>query len=213
MIFKNKILITFFVLLAFILFFNISNVFASENIAFEGNVDEGAWNKIIELPEFISGNNHLYITKYYSVYKVFFVEKVDNYKCYFVKENNRVSKYGITSENNHLYFNQPVILNIYEINPDGSNCTKKYDNVTENSFICINPMDHAYSSTNIYTDNSYSTLFFQLPVLAVVVPTLETAEELPKAILETLRMIIPVCLVLLGMVLVTYLIRLLRYWI
>lgn len=206
---KNKIFITFIFLLIFILFFNTNNVFASDLVTFECNVEEAAWNKIIELPEYISGNNHLYIMKFYSNYKVFFVEKVSNYKCYLLIEDG-VSKYGIPNTREHLYFNQPVKLNIYKIASDGSTCTKEYTDTIEESFICINPYDHAYSSTTIYTDNTYTTPFFQAPVTeipGVQIPALETAEQIPEAIVKTLMILIPVGLIVLSIGLVIYLIK------
>jgi len=201
----NKIFISF--LLAFILFFNINNVFASDEVAFEGNVEEGAWDCIINLPEYTSGNYYLYVTKYYSEYKVFFVEKVFNYNCYFLKEDFTVSKYGILEECNHLYFNQAVNLNVYTVSADGSDCIKDYNNVTEEEFICINPYDHSYSSTYIYTDNTYTTLFFPLPVTEVTIPSLEAVEQIPGIMTTILKITLPIGLIVLGIGLVILVVK------
>lgn len=63
-----------------------------------------------------------------------------------------------------------------------------------------------YSSKDIYNING-SDVFFQVPVQGVVVPALGEAKELPKAIVETLKIIIPVGLVILGIGFVIYLIK------
>lgn len=49
--------------------------------------------------------------------------------------------------------------------------------------------------------------FFQLPVTEVVIPTLETAEQIPEAITTTLKIMIPVGLIVLSVGLVIYLIK------
>lgn len=63
-----------------------------------------------------------------------------------------------------------------------------------------------YSSKDIYNING-SDVFFQVPVQGVVVPALGEAKELPKAIVETLKIIIPVGLVILGIGFLIYLIK------
>lgn len=133
----------------------------TDKIAFEGNVETGAWDTITQLPEYTDYNHNVYVTKFYSTYYAFFVDIVENYKCYWVKDSFSSTKYGIYNESSHLYFNQPVTLTIYTLSADGSNCTKKYDNVTEESYICINPYDHGYSSTIVYNSDEYVDFFFQ----------------------------------------------------
>jgi len=52
-----------------------------------------------------------------------------------------------------------------------------------------------------------TTIFFPVPVTGVVIPALETAQEVPTAMVQTLKIIIPVGLVLFGIGLSVYLIR------
>lgn len=72
-----------------------------------------------------------------------------------------------------------------------------------------------YSSFNIYTDSSCTDFFFKTPLTetpetipaTVEIPKLETVEQIPETIITTLKLIIPVGLVILSMVLVIYLVR------
>lgn len=67
--------------------------------------------------------------------------------------------------------------------------------------------DESFLNSFIYSDIDKGTLLFLCPVQGVVVPVLGEAKELPKAIVETLKMIIPVGLVLLGIIVLIYLIK------
>lgn len=71
-----------------------------------------------------------------------------------------------------------------------------------------------YSTVDIYKDNSDEIFFQKTPVTtpaAVEIPALEKVEQIPEAITTTLKMIIPVSLVVLSVILLIYLMRRLIY--
>lgn len=70
---------------------------------------------------------------------------------------------------------------------------------------------------NVYTNSSGTDFFFNSPVTepeipeTVEIPAVETVEQIPTAMVETMKMIIPVGLVVLSVVLLIYLTRRLIY--
>lgn len=124
------------------------------------------------------------------------------------------------NNNNYFQISSNSFTRIYKLYYDlnGIFTNSNYNvSFTQNNGSCdiltFTNSDYLYSSIDLYNyNNELVNPLIPVPD-KVVVPTLETAEELPKAILETLKMMIPVCLVLLGMGLIIYLIRRLRYWI
>lgn len=66
-----------------------------------------------------------------------------------------------------------------------------------------------YSNNDIYL--SSGELFFQAPVTGVVIPALETAQQIPETIVKTLKILIPVGLVVLAVGLIIYLIKRVTY--
>lgn len=193
-----------FFLIIFLLIF--SNYVFAANEPFTG-MEDYAWNVLIGLDEYKNGNCNILVTKFYSDYKVFFITKQTGLTFTFSNDNNRTSRYGITNENQRITFNMPVTFTQYNIDDKGV-VSKTYSNQTENEYITFNPFDHGYSNTDIL--NSDGTVFFPIPVQeVVVVPVLEGVEELPKAVTTTLKMILPVGLVVFGILLLVYIIRLL----
>lgn len=193
-----------FFLIIFLLIF--SNYVFAANEPFTG-MEDYAWNVLIGLDEYKNGNCNILVTKFYSDYKVFFITKQTGLTFTFSNDNNRTSRYGITNENQRITFNMPVTFTQYNIDDKGV-VSKTYSNQTENEYITFNPFDHGYSNTDIL--NSDGTVFFPIPVQEVVViPVLEGVEELPKAVNTTLKMILPVGLVVFGILLLVYIIRLL----
>lgn len=70
----------------------------------------------------------------------------------------------------------------------------------------INNAEQLYFSTSVYSDVNKTGFFFQHNV---ILPAMATVEEIPKAIITTLKMILPVGLVVFGTLLLVYIIRLL----
>lgn len=194
---KNKMLI---ILLIFFLLFLNSSVFASFN---EEEIPDEIWSMIYDTNEYISGNYHLMFFKHYSNYVIYFIEKSAGLQCYYSYNNSRVTKYGVINELNRITFNKQIHLVVYKTNGTIS-ISQTHD--TNDTFFLLNPEDHSYSNISIYIDNTYTDFFFK-PVTGVVIPALEQVEELPKAITTTLKIMIPVGLVVLGIGLIIYLIK------
>ena len=133
---------------------------------------------------------------------------------WFKKSDNTDSSkfvFGFMMGNNRLEYelnNSQWVLVKSDYNNHFSSLRYNYDII--NNIICSN-----YNICNgkrvignsdiVYSSNSAS--FFQEPVQEVVVPALGEVKELPKAIVETLKIIIPVGLVILGIGFVIYLIK------
>lgn len=67
-----------------------------------------------------------------------------------------------------------------------------------------------YSSIDIYSDSTLSEVVFRkapLKAEAVEIPTLQEAQQIPEIITKVIKMIIPVCLVILAMLLIISLIQ------
>lgn len=195
-----------FFLIIFLLIFS-NYVFAANNNEPFTGMEDYAWNVLISLDEYKNGDCNILVTKYYDDYKVFFITKQTGLTFTFSKDNSRTSKYDILNENQRITFNVPVTFTQYNIDSNGV-ASKTYSNQIENEYITFNPYDHGYSNSDIL--NSDGTVFFPIPVQEVVViPVLEGVEELPKAVTTTLKMILPVGLVVFGILLLVYIIRLL----
>lgn len=94
-----------------------------------------------------------------------------------------------------------------EFSGDIHNDLKVEENYTSGSII-----DKIYcsSSNNVYNYSDESKVVFQgaSPELAgVTIPAIQSAEEIPQAIIKTMKVVIPVGLVILGIGLVIYLIK------
>lgn len=211
--FRNKILISFLFLLTFILFFYIDNVFAFSYFH-NCKADNCDFSCYFYYPDNIPSLTLSLGDKSIHIHYFFIVDDNGIYRL--IGYNNM----GVP-ENGYLYMNGNTIKynNFRAIDMfyyDSTTCDWVYDGYSWDQYVLSEGVTIVASSSDIYTDIDKTELFFQVPpqkVEVITIPTLETVEELPKVILEILKMMIPVCLVLLGMVLVIYLIRRLRYWI
>lgn len=88
-----------------------------------------------------------------------------------------------------------------------SSWTSRKEN-TDNNIPVSSYNSGLYAGTLYNTDG---TIFFPKTPLTVEIPAVETVEQIPTAITETLKMIIPVGLVVLSVVLLIYLTRRLIY--
>lgn len=99
------------------------------------------------------------------------------------------------------------------------NSTNSYTNYSLNWMYCGTTSDNTYNfylkNLSLATDANKSGFFFKTPLTetpetipaTVEIPKLETVEQIPETIITTLKLIIPVGLVILSMVLVIYLVR------
>lgn len=214
--FKNKIFITFFVLLAFILFFNINNVFAS--VDFKHNDED------VSLPDFDYIDTSLYSIYYYdNSYYVIILKNCENYinNGYNVSVDSYELFWLYKYDNNSL-ITQSILygseqnLNILlrKYNPSNNSWEKPYGTVAIMRNV-INSLN--YTTADYFVSSNYNCynaerkeLVFHQPVTeiqGVTIPALETADQIPQAIVTTLKIMIPVGLVVLSIGLVVYLIK------
>lgn len=160
---KNKILaISIILLLSFI--FISSNVYASET----GYVSPP--DKIIEeleSKEYYNNPDYDYLVyKWNSNYSILFVEKTDTLKFY-------------TYIGNHVYINANEAFNGYLFTYDSSYTLTSSEEVINATWIDRNcgfiDDNVGVSSMNIYTDNTFTEIFFQAPVQEITL-----AQELEK---------------------------------
>lgn len=200
--FLKKCVFFLMLLLFFLLVFS-CNVFASsvpdEVITRAREVNRGHTDNVIILQDTVSGDYYIpYCTSCsdntknwrYTVYKnvtcficpgwhSLYCVKYSNGNFSGVSSINTIDSNSVIQEN----FNNIALVPVF----------------TDNNIVCFNVEGHTNGDT-----------FFQNPVQEVVViPVLEGAEELPKAVTTTLKMILPVGLVVFGILLLVYIIRLL----
>jgi len=190
--FKNKIILTFFVLLGFILFFNISNVFA-----FTFTCNNGSSTETIELPDVAE--------EYQSYFDLPYI--ISNQDGYIIR--------FLADDDSFFYLDGDLVGwsgTIHQFKFNGSSWNYKFNN--NNIFGRTSILNHIYLNATIYSDGNKTDVFFQRPpqkVEGITIPTLETAQQIPQAIVTTLKILIPVGLVLLSIGLVVYLIKRVRY--
>ena len=200
---KNKILpiLCIFILVG-CLFIN-NNVFATEY-----TITEDRLNSILDYVQnnyyYLNGNSNFCITPSFNDGSDY------SYDLTFFPDDNSI-KYYISSEN-RIFSTSSFDSHLHDVKTDGSISFR----VTWNNFARIRYSQPFYSTFDIYTDSSCSEIFFQkTPVTEtpettpdkVEIPAVETVEQIPVAMMETLKMIIPVGLVVLSVVLVIYLTR------
>lgn len=192
---KNKILaISIILLLSFI--FISSNVYASET----GYVSPP--DKIIEeleSKEYYNNPDYDYLVyKWNSNYSILFVEKTDTLKFY-------------TYIGNHVYINANEAFNGYLFTYDSSYTLTSSEEVVNATWRDRNcgfiDNNVGVSSMNIYTDNTFTEIFFQGS------PVTEPATELAP-ILEKVEMMEPIITTIVGLakLLIPLLICLLGFW-
>lgn len=220
---KNKIIISFLFLILLILFFNIHNVFAS--FIYEYNNTTYTCPDLPTVPE---GYNYTVIffrrvsSSTYRLYLLHSDKPFDYVSSY--SGNNIYTLYWSYAS----HFNEPInFVEGHSVN-SGSwetySFTNSRNNVVQEDW--LTPNNIIYANYDVYCDN---TLVFHQPVpepvvepepetpeepnllqeqeTVVVIPALETAEQIPSAMGETARIVIPVGLIVLSIGLVIYIIK------
>lgn len=186
--FKNKIFITFFILLAFILFFNINNVFANVTVD-----DNNAGILLTEVKNYFNNNNLVLYNYVICNNGVVFAFAQEDYMFNIL--NNAIYVRGAHE------FTFSLENDYYTFTLDNSGV----------QHVSFSSSKIKYSSFDIYNYNGVDLFFPLTPVplktLGVEIPALETAEQIPEAIATTLKIIIPVGLIVLSIGLVIYIIR------
>lgn len=209
--FKNKLFIIFIALFIFILFFSINNSFAIssyEEISIH-SYDENLLNALDEV-EYYGNPDYYYFIYTNGNQKTLlqFIKKSEctNFKSYMTFNYNSLKNLV------NFYYSSDTEYTLIEYSYDGNSFNYEFTGTRSSSMSYLygySVSDDVYfnfiSNCNVYLDD-FETVFFQ-PVTGVVIPALETAQEVPTAMVQTLKIIIPVGLVLFGIGLSVYLIR------
>lgn len=192
--FKNKIFIVFFVLLAFILFFNINNVFA-----FSFTCNNGTSTETIELPD---------VAEEYAIY----------FDLPYIISNYSAGIFEIrflADENSYFYLNKYGVAwfgTVHQFTCKNGSWDYRFNNERISGVSGVNT--YCYFNADVYNDVDKTDYFFLKPpqkVEGITIPALETAEQIPEAIAKTMKILIPVGLIVLSIGLVIYLIKRVKY--
>lgn len=198
---RNKFLIIILLTFVFLLFLNISNVKAYTLLELK---DENLFNLIYETEQYKSGNYNFIIgSNDLDYYKIIFIKKSDNFKCY-------ITDYGSGRATLHYSPKSEEVIYFANKNPTSLNSGGSNNGANSNFIYKTNQSDRCYfySTCDVYTDNTYSELFFQVPVQeTTTIPALETVEQIPTAMAKVMKIIIPIGLTILGVGLLIYLIK------
>lgn len=200
---KNKFLIIFVILSMLLLLFN--SVYASSDYS-SNNPPDAVMDYLYTTEEYANKSNYNYFIFQATDgrYLINFLPKLDDLKAYLI--------YYSASRTNFA-FNQAFEYKQYQLNSDGSFIKTTSNTSTVSSVWGMkksNNIINWYSDFDVYTDDTYSTAFFQAPpqkVEGITIPALETAEQIPEAIATTLKILIPVGLIVLSIGLGIYLIK------
>lgn len=184
---QNKILFILFLFLSVLLFFNINNVFAAISFTYNGEQ--------VDLPDLPSDVN---ISYGYVVgsFNNATSDTTDDYYRILILSNSDSYFYLIGGQ---YYVSGSASMYSYKNN------NWSFDKNTTD-YIINGHLRYVYSTVNVYSDIDKTEVFFR-PVLEVVIPALETAEQIPQVIVKTLKILIPVGLIVLAIGLTIYLIK------
>lgn len=122
----------------------------------------------------------------------FYFDNTNNNLCYYHNNSSFVCDIYHFVDSSFVNSSKTSFTGILKEHLDSTYCSL-YDETFLNSFI--------------YSDINKGTVLFRYPVTEVVIPALETAEQVPEAIVKTMKILIPVGLILLSIGLVIYLIK------
>lgn len=199
---NNKFLIVFTLIIIFLLLF-ITNSFAS----YDFTTPDGVEYSCPDLPSDFTEDTIFLITTTGNGY--YYILKFDS-----VPYDNKIYRYydgkGTTLDSvNYYYYSSEGVIGTYDIYYNENH--KNYISLATNrqnitSYDILYRLSLVYSSHfNVYNENN--TIFFQKTPLQQTLQVVEITqvEEIPKAIAQTLKTIIPVGLVVLSIFLVIYL--------
>lgn len=180
---NSKILFTLFLFFIILLFFSFNNVFASINFTYN--------NEVILLPDIpstIDVSNGYFIGFYNNKY---FIWVLNNDSSYFYKRSSSSPQIWVSGS-----------ASAYDL--VGNSWV--YNNDTQTNYCVTNIDCFRCTYVDIYLGIGKTEVFIN-PVQGVVIPALETAEQVPEAMGTTLKILIPVGLVVLAIGLIIYLIK------
>ena len=141
-------------LLAICIFSN-NNIFAANTLEPQKIEDEQLFTLIYETEEYKSGNYYLLIGRNdLGYYKILFLKKTDTLKVYI---NN------FNGNDYRVYYSEPVSQIWYNADKNPTSLSLQNKNFIENDnkFYKSNSREF-YSDFNIYSDNTYTSLFYEV---------------------------------------------------
>ena len=199
----KKILFIFIIILTFFsIIFGNNNVLAYEikqnNYTFF--IENRVYEKLKTFPEYNDDYN-FYISRWEGLYDYYFMPKnvAQNVKFY----TNGRSIRSTAKINNIKYYKLDLNFNIYRDETINWQFNDRYD-LDDNT-----NTKYFYTDLNVYTDDTFTTIFFQgTPLMEVTIPAVETVEQIPEIMKMVMKIIIPIGLVILSIGLLIFLIRL-----
>ena len=153
---NKKIIYTLIIAIIFLFLLTCNSLATFDN----SSILEDVLNVIYSIFEYLFGDYYLMYFKDYSIYRVFFIEKDTDLKCYYSTGNVCESKYGSFNGDTRITFNKDVHLVVYAISSD---CTLTSVADATDTWFLFNSNEVSYSSISVYTDDTYTDFFFQQP--------------------------------------------------
>ena len=219
---KNKILILLIISFIFIMFFNVKEIFAV-NVTVDSNCPNLVQMEM-SFPEVKIENLSYYYDDeggYYDLntgYIVQYDNASSSYYLYIFRFYNGNYFYVGLDDNGANAIRCNGYMTVYIAENGMWKLVSKlsgdaYSNDKTNPRGCISLNNPIYLNCNVYSDKDKTGFFFPEPIPeipeipATTIPALETVEQIPTAMVETLKLIIPVGLVIFGIVLLISLIK------
>lgn len=204
-ILKNSLLLSILIVCSFV-FSN--NVFGADVVSYEYYDSEIRQNIIIQVPSNLISNEYRFFVVRTPIQSTSNGDYVGFYLYYSKSEMfkdgvNVSSAKGIGDWGIGCYPNSSA--SVYFGNQTLGNPSVTTVEIFNSSFSVV------YSNFDLYRDSSKTELVFQRApqkVEQVTIPTITQVEEIPQSMMETMKIVIPVGLIVLSIGLVIYLVRL-----
>jgi len=222
---KNKLLILLVISFMFIMFFNVKEILAV-NVTVNSNCPNSNSTEMT-FPEVKLENLNYWVEDegWYDLNSGYIVQYDYDSSCYYLYifrfyEGNYFYV-GLDANNNNA-IRCKNYMTVYKSNGSTWDLSTKLsgDSVSFGQFLspyaCISLNNPIYLNCDVYSDIDKTGFFFPEPIPeipevpetpATTIPALETVEQIPTAMVETLKLIIPVGLVIFGIVLLISLIK------
>ena len=204
-VFLNKILLILSIVLLFGFVFINNNIFAAET-----GKQITANNITFTIPSNI--DNYIIAQRYPYDDVEYYVLLYSDYGSYWKVSQYRDDYFGVQCFSDENFTHEVSYTRIFtnRVERDFTNPTTSRSGQGDFSIY----YDVNYSTVDIYNTDRTSIFFQKTPVVVetpeVEIPALETVEQIPEAMKETMKIVIPVGLAILGIGLVVYLIKFLK---
>lgn len=179
--------------------FNISYVYADNTVKVNLIEDKQLLELIYETEEYKSGKYCFYVARNdLTYYKIIFLLKTDNLKVY-------IDSFSGGSYN--VIYNASTLRVCYFAEKNPTTLRKQYSSKDTFDKLYNSGSGEFYANFSIYADNTYKDFFLIVPTSSYQIQEIAKVEELPKVIMETMKIIIPIGLVIFGILLLILLIK------